>query len=388
MKRCKGIHQGSGSYGWVQKGLRGTGILSLSAILVVLCSLTSFAYEINDKLSIGGVLAGAYQYQSISPEFDTFENTGRGALPIQPEISFTPTDKDQIFAKFGFAAGNGLNEKSPFLLSPWAADLEDDVKDINGRNRDYLLTGWYKHTFRFSEDHSLGVTGGIIDATDYVDENAYANDEFTQFMNEALVNGPNGFAPSYDIGGAVEWAIGPFSVKGVAMGVGENDDGNSYNYYAAQVGFHPRTALGEGNCRVILATTTKDFLDPAQEKLETQKSMLLSFDQQLGEVFGAWIRFGWGDDGPVLVWKDLYSGGIDIKGKWWNREKDNIGIGYAHLSGGNQEIDKGQVFETYYRLVFNEILSATADVQYLKDDFMEGGDREGWFFGVRITAEF
>ena len=207
-------------------------------------------------------------------------------------------------------------------------------------------------------------------------------------MNEALVNGPNGFAPSYDIGGAVEWEIGSFSAKGVAMGVGENDDGNSYNYYAVQLGYHPKTGLGEGNYRVILATTTEGFLDPAQEKKEAQQATILSFDQELGEVLGAWIRFGWGDDAPVLVWKNLYSGGIDIKGRWWNREKDNIGIGLAHLSRGNQEIDKTWASETYYRFVFNEILSATADVQYMKDEFQEGDDRKGWFFGVRLTAEF
>jgi len=180
--------------------VRGTGIAAISAVLSLLCSLTSFAYEINDKLSIGGVMAGAYQYQDIDPEFDDFESVGRGALPIQPEISFTPTGKDQIFAKFGFAAGNGLNEKSPFLLAPWAADLEDDVKNLNGRNRDYLLTVWYKHTFEFSEDFTVALTGGIIDATEYLDENVFANDEFTQFMNQAFVNGPISFLPSYDTG--------------------------------------------------------------------------------------------------------------------------------------------------------------------------------------------
>jgi porin len=79
---------------------------------------------------------------------------------------FTPTDKDEIFAKFGFAGGNGLNEKSPFLLAPWAADLEGDVKDINGRSRDYLLTAWYKHTLQFAEDLTLALTGGIVDATE------------------------------------------------------------------------------------------------------------------------------------------------------------------------------------------------------------------------------
>jgi len=78
-------------------------------------------------------MAGAYQYQWV----DGDDNKGCGAVPFQPEFSFRPTGKDEIVAGFGFAAGNGLNGVSDFNLAPWAADLEDDVKDINGRNRDY-----------------------------------------------------------------------------------------------------------------------------------------------------------------------------------------------------------------------------------------------------------
>ena len=40
------------------------------------------------------------------------------------------------------------------------ANLEGDVKNINGRDRDDLLTAWHKHTFKFGEAHSLGITGG------------------------------------------------------------------------------------------------------------------------------------------------------------------------------------------------------------------------------------
>jgi len=204
----------------------------LSAIFIHLFIQTSaIGYDITDKFSIGGILAGAYQYQS----GDDIDDKGRGALPFQPKLSFRPTERDEIFTKFGFAVGNALNDVTEFNLTPWAADLEDDVKNINDRNRDYLLTIWYKHTFKFLESHSLGMTGGIIDATDYIDENAYANDEYTQFMNQALVNSSNGFAPSYDIGGAVEWAIDTWAIKGVGMNVGENDDGNSFNFFAVQI---------------------------------------------------------------------------------------------------------------------------------------------------------
>ena len=164
-------------------------------------------------MSIGGVLSGAYQYEWVDGPSDP-DDQGRGAVAFQPEVSVTPTEIDEIFFLFGFAAGNGLPGVTPFILAPWAAGLEDDVKDINGRNRDYLLQAWYKHTFAFSEDHSLGLTGGIIDSTNYLDDNAYSNDEYTQFMNEALVNASNGILPSWDIGGAVEWDFRPIRGQG------------------------------------------------------------------------------------------------------------------------------------------------------------------------------
>jgi hypothetical protein len=63
-------------------------------------------------------------------------------------------------------------------------------------------------------------------------------------------------------------------------------------------------------------------------------------------------------------------------------------IEYAHLSRGNQDIDTSHVWEAYYRLIFNEILAATADIQYMKDGYLEGDDHKGWVFGVRFTVEF
>lgn len=345
---------------------------------------------IADKITFSGIIAGAYQYESVSrpPETDDF---GRGAMPIQAELSINPTTSDEIFFKFGFAAGNGLNTDTQFFaLAPWAADLEDDVKNINGRNRDYLLTAWYKHTFSFGQEHTLGITGGIIDATDYLDENRYANDEYTQFMNEALVNGPNVYLPSYDLGGALEWEIGPFAAKGVVMQVGENDEGRSYHFYGVQVGYTLETPIGKGTYRVLVDATSDDFSGPDEVGTEALKGVFISFDQEIGEMLGAWIRFGNIDDKAIVNFSDLYSGGIDISGKLWGREQDNIGIGYANLSGGNQDINRAQVMEGYIRFGLSEILALTLDVQYLDDKYKEGAgeDVDGWISGMRVTAEF
>ena len=344
--------------------------------------------DVLQKISIGGAAAGVYQYQSVD-DAPGSDDTGRGAFTFQPEISFALSERDKFFAKFGFAVGNALNAgTSPFTWAPWAADLEADVKNINGRSRDYLLTAWYKHTFEFSEDNALGLTGGLVDATDYLDENAYANDQNTQFMNQALVNGPNGFFPSYDPGGALEWDMGDFALRGVIMSVGENYDGRSYSLYGAQLGYTLTTGLGEGNYRVMGDWTSKDFNNPAGDKQESKNCILLSFDQELGEIIGAWIRFGWQDDSAAITCKKLYSGGVDISGKLWGREQDNIGIGYAYSYGGNQSLDNSHVFEVYIRFLVNKYVALTADVQYLKDDMKQGDDPKGFFSGLRLVAEF
>jgi len=341
------------------------------------------------KLSLGGLIAGVGQYQSVD-DASGFNNTGRGAVVFQPEIGFALTDVDEVFAKFGFAAGNALNDAtvSPFVFAPWAADLEDDVKDINGRNRDYLLAAWYKHTFTFNEAGTLGITGGLIDGADYLDENAYANDEFTQFMNQVLANAANGFVSSYDMGGALEWEFGPFALKGVAMNVGENDDGRSYQFYGANFGYTLRTKPGEGHYRVNVQWTSKDFNNIAGDNLESKQCVILSFDQQLGEILGAWIRFGWQDDDAAIICKSLYSGGLDINGKLWRREQDNIGIGYAYLKGGNQDLDNAYVFETYVRFLLNEYFAITADLQYQDNKMKQGDSPSGFISGVRCVVEF
>jgi len=341
------------------------------------------------KLSLGGVLAGVGQYQSVD-NAPGFNNTGRGAVVFQPEIGFALTGVDEVFVKFGFGAGNALNDAtvSPFIFTPWAADLEDDVKDINGRNRDYLLTAWYKHTFTFSEKNTMGVTGGLIDATDYLDENAYANDEFTQFMNQVLANAANGFAPSYDMGAVVEWEFGQFALKGVTMSVGENDDGRSFQFYGANMNYTMDTKLGEGHYRVNVQWTSKDFNDLAGDNLESKQCAILSFDQQLGEILGAWIRFGWQDDDAAVVVKELYSGGLDINGRLWRREQDNIGIGYAYLGGANQDLDNAYVFETYVRFLLNDYFAITVDLQHQDNKMKQGDSPSGFISGVRGVVEF
>ncbi len=365
----------------------------LTFLGILLQGSNGLGYMLTEQLSIGGVVAGIYQYESIA-DAPGFENEGRGFLIFEPEIAYTPTDNDALFAKFGIGAGDGLQAKgrSPFVIAPWGGNVEDSYKNINGRNRDYLLTAWYKHTFTFNENKTLGLTVGIIDSTDYMDENAFANDEFTQFMNQALINGPNMFLPSYDLGAAFEWQMGRFSVKGVGMALGSNGEegqfDSPYNFYGIQLGCQVDFGLGEGNYRLIVDTTSRDFINVAGTGKERKVAALFSFDQQLGETLGAWLRLGQHSDKASVDFSNIYSGGLNISGKLWGREGDNVGIGCARMGGGNRGIDYTDVFEVYARMVFNHIFGVTGDVQYMKDSMALGESPRGWIFGLRLTAEF
>jgi porin len=360
-------------------------LLRAGAVLLLLGSTPSArAYHMTDWLSIGGVVAAGGQCQLVS---DAAGTTCRGAAPVQTWLSWHPNESDEVFFKLGFAGGDGLNQVSPFVLAPWAADLQDDVRDINGRY-DYLLNAWYAHRFELPKGIGLRLTGGIIDATDYLDDNAYSNDEYTQFMNQALVNGPQSFLPSYDVGGALELEVGRWSARGVVMNIGENDDGNDFTFWATQLGYRAETPWGEGNYRLLLVGGSRDFLDRAGTSLERRLAIGLSLDQQLGETFGAWLRLGWQDDSAVVTYDSIYSGGINVRGVAWRRPNDEIGLGYGYLPGGNQDLSFSHVAEIYYRFAINEHFALTADLQYMRDSVRSDASPDGLIVGLRGTFAF
>jgi porin len=113
-----------------------------TAVAWLAAAAPAAAYDVNENLSIGVTLAAAGQCQS-GPGDDA-PDCCRGAVPFQLEGAFRPAEGHELGFKLGFAAGNGLNPVSPFVLAPWAADLEDDVKNLNGRDRDYLLAASYR----------------------------------------------------------------------------------------------------------------------------------------------------------------------------------------------------------------------------------------------------
>jgi len=330
-----------------------------------------WGYDINKKLSVEGTLTGVFQYASFNKV--NIDNTGRGATAVELGTNFHPTEKDEFQLTLSYASGNALNKilEDNDFPSTYADDLEKDLE--NGNN---LLEAWYKKTFDLSQGISLGLTFGIIDATAYIDDNAFANDELAQFMNEVFVNNPLAELPSYDIGGVVELGVDSLSVKALMMNTEE--DGDNYDYYAFQVGYTLKTPLGEGNYRVYGFATSN--------KSKDLKGAGISIDQKLTEEVGAFARFGYKKDGSK---EKFGSGGVNINGKFWGRESDEAGIGLAYIdSEGDSSTLVGELYAKF-QLFENEDIASdiTFDFQYIKNT-QNNTDQTGTFYGVRWNVSF
>ena len=354
--------------------------------VTMLSMMSAQAHELTEKLSIDGVLSGSLQ--CLHPAVDTMtDNTCKGALPIQPELTYRATRHDRLLLKLGFAVGNGLNETSSFNITTWGADLEDDVVNINGSGRDHILELWYEHVVEFKPRNRLGLTVGIIDASRHLDQNAYANNEYIQFMNPALSNAPNAFFPSYDPGISAEWLIDKWTFTGVVMKVTQETTTDDYTYYGMQVGYLLNTSLGNGHYRVMF-NGNKNYVDPSSLGKQNNDTVLVSIDQQLSKIIGVFSRIGWRLDEQPIDYRAIYSGGLNIRGASWGRVLDNLGAGFVYLEGGNASLSNTRIAEAYYRLVLNPYVAITADIQFMQDRFRQTPDISGFIYSLRGTVNF
>ena len=363
-----------------------TSIRHFAKNIMMLAPLCSEAHELTENLSLDGVLSGALQCQQLT-DSTAGDDTCKGAIPFQPELTYRPTGQNRLFLKLGFAAGNSLNQVSPFNIPSWGADLEDDVENINGSGRDYVLEAWFEHVVELERRNRIGITLGIIDASNYLDQNTYANDEYIQFMNPALSNAPNTFFPAYDLGIAAAWYINKWAFTGVVMDVHQVTSTDKYTFYGVQAAYMLDTRVGTGNYRISL-NGDRDFIDEAGTSKQKNDILLISIDQQFGKIIGAFTRLGWRLDDELINYRAIYSGGIDIRGSTWGRVLDNIGIGIAYLDGGNSRIIRTRIAEAYYRMVVNPYLALTGDIQYMRDQYFQTADAEGFIYSLRASVNF
>jgi porin len=375
----------------------------LAAAVLALPS-TGHAFSVSEKLDVTMALRGLLQHGNYSNALDAdgreLDTRTKGAGVFDLMVDYRPTGAGTFYGWARFAAGNALNDVGGVDLEPYGEPLEDELRDINGSGRNYLLEAWYQHRFAPTDGTSLSVTAGIVDAGEYLGENEFADEADTQFMNEALETSSIDML-SYSPGGILEVETGDWSFN-VVYTRSKNEEGSRFNWYSALVAYEAETALGEGNYRFFAFTSDGAFDNAGGTRDDERfRGGGLSFDQELGDIFGGFVRVIRADDDAVVDFHRLYSGGVNINGRLWGRTQDNAGIGYGYLEGPpGSELRRAGVAEAYVRFQLTDRLDLSLDLQYqenrLRDeaDEEDDGEAEGgldpsaWVAGIRVNLVF
>ena len=213
----------------------------------------------------------------------------------------------------------------------------------------------------------ITLTLGKMSIWDIFDDNRYAHDPRTQFMNWALVGG-GGFdyaadARGYTEGGALEWENGNWAVRGGAFRVARRVNGLFLDP-AVTRGFQLigsierlwRIGEREGAIRFIggysrarqsrwsdLRRNGFDSFDINPDGYRAKLNATISFDQSITPELGIFARASW-NDGRTQNWMftemdRALSAGAALTGGGWGRPADTIGLGtnVGWISGGRRQ---------------------------------------------------
>ena len=226
----------------------------------------------------------------------------------------------------------------------------------------------------------LALTAGRLDLTNYFDANAFANDESTQFISDALVNNQMlglavngvGVASEFDAKNGLKLKFGFQQSSPEPTSLGDS------LFTLSEVGYtFTPFSLPEGTYRVWFRTDNS-------EPDVIRQGVGFSFDQKLSPAVGLFARYGQAE--TDLGHDRFYSLGVSFQHGFILNPEDTWGVGYANmdLKTGERE----HLIEGYYNLLLTEKLRLSfhlTGVVYTP----VGGSKFGYLFpGIRFQAAF
>lgn len=239
-----------------------------------------------------------------------------------------------------------------------------------------LREAWLR-TELFSQ--TLAVTAGRVDLTNYFDRNTAANDEFSQFLSDALVNNPmlglavngTGVAAVFDPKRGVNFKFGAQQSNTEALNLSDS------LFTMTEIGYLATPlSLGEGNYRVWYR------LDNSPMRHRT--AFGVSLDQKLAPMFTLFGRFG---SAQADIRRDyFYSGGFQLHRGVVFFPSDSWGMGYAHTDLGSGP--KERLVEGYYNLGMTEKLRLSFHLTHVLEKEPTLSNRSYLVPGVRLESSF
>jgi len=285
----------------------------------------------------------------------------------------------------------------------------------------------------------ITLTLGKFSAKDIFDNNAYANDPRTQFMNWALMANESwdypadalGYIPGFTAelnqpGWTARYGIFqmPRTSNGTAL------DGHVLEAWGMVTELEKRYTLENhpGTIRFLAYlnhANMGNYQDAVNEaissgepaNIETSRAYRykygfgLNWEQEIVKDVGVFSRLGWSNGkSEAWVFSDAdYSEslGLSIKGAAWHRPDDTFGLagvanGISHVHqeyfakggtgilAGDGQLNYAweKILETYYDFDIWKTLHASVDYQYITDPAFNADRGPVSFFGARVHWEF
>jgi hypothetical protein len=343
-----------------------------------------------------------------TPSVDPSEQS-EGTLSADVIFQHRISDNGLVLVNFEYAQGQGF-QPFPVFTAPNGnpTGSNNSIETFAVQTALHVDQAYYRHHWL---DERVTLTVGQYDPTAFVDTNAYANSELTQFIAPIFATNPTlefgGTGNFYGFGGVL--TIEPVEPVKVIAAVMEGDGDyremftRPWSIFEVDLDLDPSGR--EGTYRFFLWENHRHHepafsLDPDRRN----RGWGVNFDQAVSKHVGVWGRYGVQDD-EVAFFDQSISGGVEMSGGAINRPHDAFGLGYgltmigdeyqaAQAAGGQSQFDANEGYlEAYYRFVLSgdgSLIGAalSPDVQYITN---AGGDNSIdpiVVYGVRLQTFF
>ena len=283
---------------------------------------------------------------------------------------------------------------------------------------------------------NLTLTVGHLSAKDIFDNNAYANDSRTQFMNWSLMANNAWDFPANTLGftnGATAelntraWSgrLSIFQVSQVANGL--RLDWNLTHAWSAAAELERRySPRGHAGAIRLFSFDTRAHMGSYQDTIDNptlgenialtaayryKYGFGINLDQEIRKNLGVFARVGWSDGkNQTFEFTDVdrtATTGLSLKGTGWRRPDDTVGLGVVmngisaahrqYLAAGGLGVTIGdgaldynaeRILETYYNCGIAKHFQLTLDYQYAGDPAYNRARGPVNLIAVRLHTEF
>jgi len=306
--------------------------------------------------------------------------------------------------------GNGTNARvGSSTFRPFYDPYSTVVSDTNHKEAVTVSAAYYEGMFY---EGKVMLMVGKMDCHSQIDQNAFANDETTQFLAGPFVRQAGALYPELGKQGqyyatGIMLMLMPADVVDITLMAAnpEEDRLGKHGHFAGQLNLKPKLLGLDGNYRFYYLKDYRDFQNIQDGTISSSNGLGVSFDQYLTENTGLFFRYGAQDakgrvldaDGVVAgidPLESVISGGLYFNGGAWDRKDDAMGIGYAvgkmkaDLAALDTTFSGDQtMWEAFYRWQAFGKLGLTPDIQ-VHGNLPRAEKRSITVIGLRAQLDF